>query len=224
MAEITIIIPTLNEEKNIGALLDTIKELYPQIPVLVADDGSKDKTRSIAKKKGADVLDRTHEPIKGICASIVDGAAHLTTDNFVVIDGDFQHPPEKIKDMIEKLKQYDVAIGTRVKVASEWPLFRRLMSKTATLLGRLRLMFKPSRGCDIMSGFFGINTKLFNKTYRLHKTGYELEGYKVLFNTLKYLPQRTSIAEVSYVFGERKFGYSKINNKQVWLYLKSLLK
>ena len=222
MQNTTLLIPTLNEEENIGALLICIKKLYPELPVLVVDDGSKDATCFIAKNNGACLLDRSSAQFKGICASIVDGALHIKTKYFIVIDGDFQHPPEKIKEILGLLKTNDLVIGTRARVANEWPLFRKLMSWTATLLGRIRLIFKPWWNGDIMSGFFGMNTPLFVKTYQLHKQGYELEGYKVLFNTLKYLPKNTKVAYVPYVFGERKHGHSKINQKQVWIYLKSL--
>lgn len=220
----TVLIPTLNEEENIGPLLEYLILLYPGLNIIVVDDGSHDRTREIAKKKGVFVLDRSKKVPKGICASVIDGASHVTTENFIVIDGDFQHPPEKIKEIVEMLSSAEVVIGTRTKVASDWPLFRRLMSTVATFLGRLRLLTKPWKSGDIMSGFFGIRKQLFLATYHLHNYGYELEGYKVLFNTLKYLPLGTRVAEVPYVFGERKRGHSKINNKQVWLYLKSLLK
>ena len=46
----TVVIPTLNEEKNIEKELKLIETLYPGIHVIVADDGSKDKTQEIVKK------------------------------------------------------------------------------------------------------------------------------------------------------------------------------
>lgn len=220
--ETTILIPTLNEEKNIKPLLSMIKELYPTLPIVVIDDGSTDNTQEAAKQQGAEVINRSHESTKGIAASIIAGAQRITTQYFIVMDGDFQHPPEKIKEMLEKLQHYELVIGKRVKIANEWPIQRRLMSMIAMFLGRLRLYNKPYKCCDLMSGFFAINTKLFLKTYLLHKNNYNLEGYKILFMTLKYLPRKITYTEVPYVFGERKYGDSKINKKQVWIYLKSL--
>ncbi len=55
--KVAILIATLNEEEHIGALIDSISEnSYKNKEVIVVDDGSKDKTIEIAKKKGAIVL------------------------------------------------------------------------------------------------------------------------------------------------------------------------
>ena len=68
----TIIIPTLNEEKNIGNLINYLKENYPEIKIIVADDGSRDRTQEIALENNALVLDRKNKEIKGITAAVVD--------------------------------------------------------------------------------------------------------------------------------------------------------
>lgn len=222
MRDTTLIIPTLNEEKNIGPLLDLLQHLYPSLKILVVDDGSVDRTREIAHAHHIPVLDRSSALVKGIAASVVDAATLVTTPTFMVIDGDFQHPPEKIQEIYEQLKRAVLVIGKRVKIANAWPLHRRLMSFIATFLGRLRLLNKPFRSVDIMSGFFGINTSLFKKTYDLHKLSYHLKGYKILFMTLKYLPQEISFIEVPYIFGDRKYGASKINHQQIFIFFKSL--
>jgi len=50
---VSVIIPTLNEEKNIGRCLESIgKQTYPKerIEVIVVDNNSMDKTRKIVKK------------------------------------------------------------------------------------------------------------------------------------------------------------------------------
>ena len=52
----TVIIPTFNEEGNIHDLLQTIVKTYPKIKIIVADDGSKDKTIEVSKKAGADKI------------------------------------------------------------------------------------------------------------------------------------------------------------------------
>ena len=70
--DLTVIIPTLNEEKNISKLVGMIMWLYPGVSVTVSDDGSKDETRDLAKKAGARALDRTNKPIKGLCVSVMD--------------------------------------------------------------------------------------------------------------------------------------------------------
>ncbi|MFH1545306.1 MAG: glycosyltransferase [archaeon] len=64
MKKIAIIIPTLNEEENIGRLIDSIKNAsYKNKEIIVVDDGSKDRTVETAKKKGASVI--LNRPKKG---------------------------------------------------------------------------------------------------------------------------------------------------------------
>jgi len=53
---------------------------------------------------------------------------------------------------------------------------------------------------------------------------YELAGYKVLFDTLKYLPKNTKVYQLKYDFGLREAGASKINYRHVLYYFRSLFK
>lgn len=221
---ITIIIPTLNEEKNIEKLIFSLKKSYNGIHIIVVDDGSKDRTQEVAKKAGAKVIDRRNEPIHGLCISVIEGINAATTEYAVVMDGDMQHPHEKIAEIIEKLKHCELVIGTREQVLTDWPFHRRMMSKLAILLGHIRLLISGVYCKDIVSGFFGIHTTLFQQVVTKKYDKYELKGYKVLFDTLKYLPRGTKIYQLKYDFGLRSEGVSKINYKHVLYYFRSLLK
>ena len=48
-SDLTIIIPTLNEEQTIGLLLEKLEKEVPQSTVIVSDDGSKDKTKEVVE-------------------------------------------------------------------------------------------------------------------------------------------------------------------------------
>ncbi|UCD33870.1 MAG: glycosyltransferase, partial [Desulfobacterales bacterium] len=52
---ISIIIPAYNETDNIGHLVATIKDLYPDFEIIVVNDGSTDNTGTVAKDAGAKV-------------------------------------------------------------------------------------------------------------------------------------------------------------------------
>ena len=215
----TVIIPTLNEEKNIATIIDKIKEIYPKIKIIVADDGSRDDTQKIARKHGALVIDRSKRKIKGITASIIEALHQVKTENLIVIDADLQHPPEKIEDIIDKLKTCGVVIAVRRSVIGPWGILRKLESKTATILAQLRLL----KGIgDPLSGFFGIKTKLFRE---INKSNFELKCFKILFNILKNLNlKKTRIGYVYYDFNIRKRGESKISSKHVFYFLRNLVK
>jgi len=223
----TLVLPTLNEGKNIEELLNIVNSLYPGISIIVADDGSTNKTQDIVmsyKKKNVILLDRSKEKEKGITASVLDAVRLVNTEFMIVMDADLQHPPEKIKDIARALKFNDIVVGLRKTVASDWSMHRKLISWGGEALARLRLMFKQFVCLDIMSGFFGISTSLFKKIILKHEQKYEKKGYKVLFETLKYAPNNIKIGHVDYIFGSRKRGNSKISLKHLFYHLRSVFK
>ncbi len=219
---VTIIIPTCNEEKNIGKLVGLLHKAYKGISVIVVDDNSADRTCLFAKDAGAFVLDRKNEPIHGLCISVIEGIMVAKTQYCIVMDGDMQHPYEKVKEIVEKLQHCPIVVGTREQVLNDWPLYRRIMSKLAIFLGHIRLGLAEVRCDDIVSGFFGIKTELFKNIVSQNYAKYELKGYKILFDTLKYLPKGTKIYQLKYDFGLRESGASKINYMHVFYYFRSL--
>jgi len=219
----TVIIPTLNEEENIGRLSDKIHEILPQALIIVVDDGSEDKTREIANATGdyVTVIDRSNEEIKGLTISIRDAINSCTTKAFMVIDGDFQHPPESLLDAIDCFKlDADLVIGFRIKV-EDWPFSRKLMSFTAQSLGKLGLIIRRrQRPKDIMSGFFGGKTEIIKPVMNDAKLA--LKGYKLLYDVLKAFPRDGTIEQFGYIFKNREFGDSKIGKTQIWQFFKSI--
>ncbi|MFP4656284.1 MAG: glycosyltransferase [Candidatus Woesearchaeota archaeon] len=223
----TVIIPTLNERKNIGELLEIIASSYPGIKVIVADDNSKDGTQEIVsgiseKNRDIKLLERKSGP-KGLTASVIRAFKESQTKYTLVIDGDLQHPPEKIKEIVKALGRYYIVVGRRRSVA-DWRLDRRIMSSVATMLAKSRLMFKKTRCNDIMSGFFGMKTDIFKESLERSEDSYEHEGYKVLFDFLKQNKKRLSLKEIDYDFGMRHNGDSKIGIRQIKAFLRSLFK
>ena len=103
--DLTVIVPTLNEGKNIGKLIKLVNSKYKGIKIIVSDDGSKDNTKQICEKyKNVTFLDRSKNKVKGLTASVVDGINKTKTKYFVCMDGDLQHPPEKLGEFYEKFK------------------------------------------------------------------------------------------------------------------------
>ena len=227
-SDFTIIIPTLNEEKSIGELLKLLEDIAPQVNVIVSDDGSKDRTKEIVEThKGsinAHFLDRKNEEIHGLTISVIEAIMHCQTSYFMVMDGDLQHPPEVVPDILNMLNQdFDIVAGNRVEVIGKWGIFRKLMSYTAILLGRLALAIRRRNTVkDIMTGLYGSKSELWKEVISKDKDKFTLEGYKVLFDFLKIYSNKLNIGYVDYVFGTRQTGESKISKKVIWLYFKSL--
>ena len=225
-SDTTVVIPTLNEELNILELLNLIENLYKNISIIVSDDGSTDKTQEIIKRynnknKKIKLLDRSKKIIHGLTASVVHASKTVKTKYTIVMDGDLQHPPEKLNEIVKALREgNELVVGGRKKVFG-WPLNRRIISEIATLLGKSRLLLKGATCEDILSGFFGIKTKLVQD---IDINKFEMKGYKILFDILKNIDKNTKIKNICYDFGMRKRGHSKIGLRQVISFLKALFK
>lgn len=217
-SDTAIIIPTLNEEDNIAKVIIQIKQLYPEIKIYIADDGSHDHTKIIAKQNGALVIDRTTRKVKGISASVMEALSLADTEKVVVMDADLQHPPYKVMEIVQMLEHHDIVIGVRKKVIGPWGVFRRLESKFATSLAKMRLGYEIK---DPLSGFFGLRRTVITN---INTKKFEMRCFKILFNILKSLDlQKKRIGYVYYTFDIRKNGESKIRSKHIYYFIRNLL-
>jgi len=112
--KILIVIPAFNEEESIGEVIRQVKTLYPE--VLVYDDGSVDKTASIAEENGAMVIRKSRNRGYGSALNtLFQQALVMDVDIVVTIDSDGQHDPTQIPGLIQPLleNKADLVIGSR---------------------------------------------------------------------------------------------------------------
>ena len=99
--KISVVIPTLNEEDSIGHVLDKIpRDPRYEWEIIIVDGDSKDRTREIAREKGAKVI---VEKRKGYGRAYKTGFAAATGDIIVTLDGDDTYPAEKILELVDYL-------------------------------------------------------------------------------------------------------------------------
>lgn len=227
--DLTIILPTLNEEANIKDLLGYLTSYYKNASIIVTDDGSIDKTKEIVmsfKKQKVSFLDRKDEKEHGLCISILEAIGLVKTKYFIVMDADGQHPPEKIEEILNSLRLGNrFVLASRVKIEGRWSLQRKIISYLATLLGKLSLLIRNKyMNYDILTGFFGSETTFWNLIAfdKDNILRFRSKGYKLVFDFLKILSKRVKIGEVYYKFNSRRGGASKINFKIYIEYLKSI--
>lgn len=95
---VSIVIPTINEEKSIGSVID---EIPVKAEIIIVDSNSKDKTVEIAESKGAKII---NEPRLGYGRAYKTGFENATGDVIVTLDGDLTYPASKIKDFVDMLE------------------------------------------------------------------------------------------------------------------------
>ena len=111
--KIGVVIPALNEEKSIGRVLNDIPDWVDD--VIVADNGSRDRTREVSENFGARVVD---QPQRGYGAACLKAIAALNPCDIVVfIDGDYSDYPEEMDKIVDPIidDEADLVIGSRVR-------------------------------------------------------------------------------------------------------------
>ncbi len=99
MTRVTVVIPTLNEEASIGAVIDAIpRDIVDE--VLIVDGQSKDRTVAIAQEKGARTV---IELRRGYGRAYKTGFANAEGDVIVTLDGDGTYPAAAIGDLVRML-------------------------------------------------------------------------------------------------------------------------
>lgn len=98
--KISAVIPTINEEKTIGLVIDGLLKLG-NVEVIVVDTNSTDNTREIASGKGAKVVD---QPERGYGRAYKTGLREATGDILVCLDGDGTYPPEFVEPLVKILE------------------------------------------------------------------------------------------------------------------------
>ena len=219
-SQFTIILPTLEEGATIVRMLDTLTKLYPESSILVVDDSSMDGTinkvnRYSSNNPRVKLVDRTGKE-RGLNASIMEGILNSKTEYFVVLDADFQHPPESIRHLMSSLLEgNDMVVGVRINRES-LSLGRKLSSVGAHKLANSYLWWKgQTRSSDTMSGFFGGNVEMCKNVIEVNSDRFEDKGFKALFDLLKFAPKDIKLGEVEFEFGKRQGGESKLSSKIV---------
>jgi hypothetical protein len=157
-------IPAFNEEKTIAKVVFQSQQYADK--VVVCDDGGTDLTGEIARKLGADVV--RHEKNLGYGAAIQTlfrRARELDADVLVTLDGDGQHDPRDIPNVVEPIKNgaADIAVGSRFvdeRLKSVMPWYRRAGIKFISRL--VNNNTKQGVG-DAQSGFRAYSGKCLDK-------------------------------------------------------------
>ena len=214
-----VIIPTYNEAENIQRFLTQVRSDAPNTDILVVDDNSPDGTSQIAKEV-ADRLGQikvmTRTANRGYAAASRDAMRAAINDSYDVIatmDADFSHDPVVLEQLVSRVNENTaLVIGSRYVVGGQvtnWPLFRRLLSRWGNLYTAFCLKLKIK---DCTSGFRAYSTKQLAQVNLNELTA---DGYAFL-TELAFVISRNNLGEVVEVpinYVDRAYGDSKMNTK-----------
>jgi dolichol-phosphate mannosyltransferase len=174
---VAVVIPTLNEERSIGKVIDSVPvaDLLQnglETAVYVIDGQSTDNTREIAVKKGAKII---LEARRGKGQAIQTGFKSITADYAIMVDGDDTYPIEMATEMTRLLQTHDVVIGSRFKGTIEPGAMTRMNVVGNTLLSLLARVLFGVHISDVCTGFWGYRSDAVQRM-ELAARGFEIEA------------------------------------------------
>ena len=234
MPKAVVVVPTYNERENVRPLIERISamrrsEREVDIEVLFVDDSSPDGTgdevkQAMSRYEFVHLLTRPKK--EGIGRAFLDGFRFALErfDPAVVVqmDGDLQHPPEIIPELIHSvLEGADVAIASRkVKggMTVGWSKRRILLSWGANWLARIVLGLEQK---DVSSGFKAYSRGMVE----------ELTSRKLTSSSFSYQEETLLVAkragkrvvEIPFTFTARKAGKTKFKTADILRFLKAIL-
>lgn len=147
MTRLSIVIPTMNEERSIGQVIDAIRGSVSDslsYEILIVDTNSKDRTREIALSKGARIVD---EPRRGYGRAYKTGFEAASGEIIATLDADMTYPAEMIEELVNILDSENLDFISTNRFANLKPgamsathkLGNRVLSLTARLLFRVKI-------------------------------------------------------------------------------------
>lgn len=213
--EISIIIPTYNEEDNILRLVKAINEnlnidYKGRFEIVVVDDDSKDKTPKIIDElsKNSNVLAVHRYGKKGIFSAIQDGIAIANGVFVLTMDADFSHPPVMIPELLKLRKDYDVVVGSRFTRGGgmDAPFLRKYGSMMINKICALIMGIKID---DVAGGFHIMKREEFLEIPFKYDTIFGEFDFELFYRAMK---KGLRIKEVPFIYKFREEGNSKMGN------------
>jgi glycosyltransferase involved in cell wall biosynthesis len=212
-----VLIPAYNEADRIADVVSRVRASVPQADILVANDGSSDRTARIAKEAGALII--SHPFNMGYGVTIQTGYKYAVEHGYdfvVQIDGDGQHEPACIPRLLAPLLagEADFVLGSRFLDGESYEpsFFRRLG------MGLFRTLVRWVTGLpitDCTSGFQAFNREVIRFFARdifpvdypdadvlitLHRAGFRIRELPVRMYAAEGKSMHSGMKPLYYVF------------------------
>lgn len=135
--KISIVVPVFNEKENIYEFYKRVTAVLTQLPyayeVIFVDDGSKDATPDYIKElaeKDSHIQGYIFSRNFGHQLALTCGMDQAEGDAVITMDGDLQHPPELIPELVQLWEQGYEIVQTVRKATEDASFFKNLTSST----------------------------------------------------------------------------------------------
>ncbi|HJQ28950.1 MAG TPA: glycosyltransferase [Rubrobacter sp.] len=229
-ALLTLVVPTRDEVDNVPRLVLELRESLSDLDyrvVFVDDstDGTPEVIRNLAEEDGRVRLVRREgsERDGGLSTAVTTGMELFSgaSEYTCVMDADLQHPPEKVREMMEiaRTSDADVVVASRYAPGGSYSglpgVVRRAVSVGSKYLAQV--VFKEARKTsDPMTGFFLVRNESISGIQ------FRPTGFKVLLEILVCAPE-LKVVEAPFDFRARHAGVSKATVRQGFEYLTHIL-
>ncbi|CDJ98901.1 Glycosyl transferase family 2 [Microbacterium sp. C448] len=224
--DLSIVVPTFNEAPNVAELVRRIAAATEGLEreILFVDDSTDDTPAEVERAAAVTPMPvrlvHRETPAAGLGGAVVEGIRLARADICIVMDGDLQHPPEVIPEMLRAQQR----TGAGIVAASRYTgggaatgladAVRTAVSRGATLLTKAMFPLRLRDSTDPMTGYF-----LVDRT-QLDLDRLRPRGFKILLEILAR--NDIAVAEVPFDFAERSAGSSKASMRQGMRFLAQL--
>lgn len=219
--KVSVIIPTMNEEKSIGMVIDEVRSAIGDsrpYEILVVDTDSRDRTREIAARKGALVVD---EPRRGYGRAYKTGFEKATGEYVATLDADMTYPADEIPRLLEMLEEdtLDFITTNRFAKMAKGAMSMKhrfgnwVLSATARVLFRVKLKDSQSgmwafrrsvlQIFDVKSDGMSFSEELKIEAFRKAKAAEVPISYGVRVGEAKISSWGDGLGNLKYLFKKR---------------------
>lgn len=215
LGRILVVVPTYNEIDNVQIIVQNIREIVPEVDVLIADDNSPDGTGSLAdqiseRDPKVRVLHRTMKA--GLGAAYLAAFEYAKAQKYDVVvemDADGSHRAIDLRIILTALTDADVVLGSRwVKggQVKNWPKRREILSRGGNIYTRMML------GIPIKDSTGGFRAYRVTALEKLDLDNVQSQGYCFQVDMAwRSVKAGLKVTEVPITFIEREIGESKMS-------------
>ncbi len=205
---VSIILPVYNEEENIEPLTEQVVRCLDSLEnpaeIIFVDDGSTDTSLEKMKAMRTEFSTRVFRIVQldrnyGLSTAMTAGFEAAKGEVIITLDADLQNDPADIPKLLEKLPEYDAALGWRVN--RQDPFLKRVSSKIANFL-RKKVLNDPihDTGCSLKAykATYVRRIKMFKGMHRFLGVLIAMEGGTITEVPVSHHPRK---------YGQSKYGF-----------------